>query len=236
MIWAFASSGRSPRRFDVLLFQLAVRADETHGAEGAGAQLADNMGVVFAVILPTSVGFWLILPSFQALIVPEAFRGPFAVYLDRHAARPVLLCAAAICGGADFPDRQKHRADDRFGFVGLRDRYDPARRVCRAALDGYWLALAQSGAQIVGLIVGAGVGGDDQGRSGRSALDILSTLVATAAMVVVVLPLRAQTPGLLVLAAQVAIRRSCVYGALAYALDIGRRADRKSPALVKSRA
>ena len=34
---------------DVLLFQLAVRADENHGAERAGAQLADNMAVVLAV-------------------------------------------------------------------------------------------------------------------------------------------------------------------------------------------
>ena len=31
-----------------------------------GAQLADNMAVVLAVILPTCAGLWLILPSFQA--------------------------------------------------------------------------------------------------------------------------------------------------------------------------
>jgi hypothetical protein len=52
-------------------------------------------------------------------------------------------------------------------------------------------------------------------------LDILATLVATAAMAVAVLPLRAQTPGLTMLAAQIGIA-VVVYGALAYLLDIGK--------------
>ena len=90
----FRILGAIASTFDVLLFQLAVRADEAHGAEGASAQLAENMGVVFAVILPTSVGLWLVLPSFQALIVPEAFRGPFAVYLS--AMLPGLFCYAIL--------------------------------------------------------------------------------------------------------------------------------------------
>jgi O-antigen/teichoic acid export membrane protein len=205
--------------FDVLLFQLAVRADETHGAEGASAQLADNMGVMFAVILPTSVGLWLILPSFQALIVPEAFRGPFAAYLS--AMLPGLFCYALL-QYAVAPIFQ----------IGKRTApmIVAALSACATAMvllvalprgaDSYWLALAQSSALVVGLIVGLALAAATK-PVWPNPLDILATLVATAAMAVAVLPLRAQTPGLTMLAAQIGIA-VVVYGALAYLLDIGK--------------
>jgi hypothetical protein len=53
-------------------------------------------------------------------------------------------------------------------------------------------------------------------------------------MMVVVLPLRAHAPGLLVLVAQIAIG-GFVYGALAYVLDIG-RVRMKIAGMVKSHA
>jgi O-antigen/teichoic acid export membrane protein len=205
--------------FDVLLFQLAVRADENHGAERARAQLAENMGVMFAVILPTSVGLWLILPSFQALIVPEAFRGPFAVYLT--AMLPGLLCYALL-QYAVAPIFQ----------IGKRTApmIASALSACAVAIvllvilphdsGSYWLALSQSGGLIVGLLVGLAMAAAMK-PVWPSALDILSTLVATAAMSVVVLPLRAHAPGPLVLVAQVGVG-GLVYAAVAYALDIGR--------------
>jgi hypothetical protein len=190
------------------------------------------MGVVFAVILPTCVGIWLILPSFQALIVPEAFRGPFAVYLT--AMLPGLL-AYVLLQFALAPIFQigKRTAPMIVSAVAAC----LADLVLLAALphgsDGYWLALAQSGAQIVGLIVGFGLAAATRPVWPR-ALDILSTLVATAAMVVAVLPLRAQTPGPLVLAAQGGLG-ILVYGGVAYALDIARLRMRVTT-LIKSRA
>ena len=228
----FRILGAIASTFDVLLFQLAVRADEAHGAEGAGAQLAENMGVVFAVILPTSVGLWLILPSFQALIVPEAFRGPFAVYLT--AMLPGLFCYALLQYGVA-PIFQIGKS--------TAPMVASALSACAAGMallvtlprsaDGYWLALAQSGALIVGLIVGLALAAATKPVWPR-ALDILSTLVATAAMAVVVLPLRAQTPGPLVFVVQVGLG-GLVYGAVAYALDIaGLRT--KIAGMVKARA
>jgi O-antigen/teichoic acid export membrane protein len=65
---------------DAILFQIAVKKEKTHGADAARAQIASNMGVVFAVIAPALVGCWMILPSFQALFVPASFRGPFLHY------------------------------------------------------------------------------------------------------------------------------------------------------------
>lgn len=217
---------------DVLLFQLAVRADEVHGAEGARAQLADNMGVVFAVILPACAGVWLTLPSFQALIVPAAFRGPFAVYLT--AMLPGLLCYVLLqFAVAPIFQIGKRTAP----MIASALSACAADVILLAALprgsDGYWLALAQSGALVVGLLVGLAQAAATRPVWPRG-LDILSTLVATAAMVVAVLPLRSRAPGLLVLVAQGGLG-ILLYGALAYALDIARFRMRIG-ALVKSRA
>jgi O-antigen/teichoic acid export membrane protein len=66
---------------DVLLFQIAVAAHEEHGEDRAMVQVANNMGVVFAFLLPACVGLWLVMPSVEALIVPAQFRGPFGHYL-----------------------------------------------------------------------------------------------------------------------------------------------------------
>ena len=65
---------------DLLLFQLAVRAEERHGRAEAEAQVARNAAVLAAVLLPCAVGFWVVLPAVEALVVPEAYRGPFAAY------------------------------------------------------------------------------------------------------------------------------------------------------------
>ncbi len=66
---------------DVLLFQIAVRAHDVHGADHAREQIARNMAMVFAIMLPACVGLWIVLPSVEVLIVPEAYRGPFARFL-----------------------------------------------------------------------------------------------------------------------------------------------------------
>ena len=65
---------------DLLLFQLAVRAEEHHGRAAAEAQIGRNIAVVVALLLPCAVGYHAVTPALQQLIVPEAFRGPFALY------------------------------------------------------------------------------------------------------------------------------------------------------------
>lgn len=80
---------------DVLLFQIAVEADEIHGTEHGRRQIGRNMGIVFAVLMPACAGLWLVLPSFEALVVPSEFRGPFAFYL-------ALLLPGLFCYGLIF--------------------------------------------------------------------------------------------------------------------------------------
>jgi len=177
------------------------------------------MGVVFAVILPACAGVWLILPSFQALVIPAAFRGPFAVYLT--AMLPGLLCYVLLqFAVAPIFQIGKRTAP----MIASALSACAADVVLLVALprgsDGYWLALAQSGALIVGLIVGLALAAATKPVWPRG-LDILSTLVATAAMIVAVLPLRSQTPGLLVFVAQGGLG-ILLYGGLAYVLDIAR--------------
>ncbi len=65
---------------DLLLFQIAVHAEEHRGRAAAEAQVAGNAATVFALLAPCAVGFWAVLPALQALVVPEAYRGPFETY------------------------------------------------------------------------------------------------------------------------------------------------------------
>lgn len=84
LIAAFGSA------LDVLLFQIAVRADDQHGQERALDQISRNMSIVIAVLLPAAVGLWFIVPSLEQVLVPELYRGPFGHYLILQL--PGLLC------------------------------------------------------------------------------------------------------------------------------------------------
>ena len=217
---------------DVLLFQLAVRADESHGAEGAGAQLADNMAVVFAVILPTCAGLWLVLPSFQAIIVPEAFRGPFAIYLS--AMLPGLLCYGLMQFGLA-PIFQIGKRTAPMIVAALSACVTDV--VLLAALprgaDGAWLAIAQSASLGVALLVVLVLAASTK-PTWPSALDVLSTLVAAAAMAAVVCRCGRCRPARWCSSRSSALG-GLVYGGVAYALDVARLRGRIG-ALVKARA
>ena len=107
---------------DVLLFQIAVRADELHGPEHAKEQVASNMAVVFAIMLPTTS---------RALAHPAEPRAPRRAAgvprpvraLSRPAAAgPLLLRADEFRHQPDFPDRQTNGAADRRRGRRLRAR------------------------------------------------------------------------------------------------------------------
>ncbi|KQT77890.1 lipopolysaccharide biosynthesis protein [Methylobacterium sp. Leaf466] len=77
---ASRSLGTLGTALDLLLFQLAVQAEEHHGRAAAEAQIGRNAAIVVALMLPCAAGFWVVLPALQNLVVPEAFRGPFVTY------------------------------------------------------------------------------------------------------------------------------------------------------------
>jgi hypothetical protein len=79
----------------VLLFQLAVKADEHHGNEEGRRQVGRNIGIVLAILAPACAGLWLVVPSFEVLVVPAEFRGAFARNL-------ALLMPGLFCYGLVF--------------------------------------------------------------------------------------------------------------------------------------
>lgn len=205
--WGFAETGQFALAYDmgvrlvaaigstldVLLFQIAVRTDELHGRDRAKEQLGRNMALVFAVVLPTCAGFWLVLPSFEALLVPSQFRGHFGAYLT------LLLpgmCAFAFMQYGVNPIFQINRrtapviAGSAVAALGNLVVLWLAPREAGAAA----LAAGQTGASLLGLLVLLGFAAVERPVWPR-ARDIAATVAATATMVGLLLPLRAMTPG-----------------------------------------
>lgn len=75
---------------DIMLFQLAVRTEEQNGRAAAEGRIADNAGIVAAIILPAAVGLWLVWPAFEAVFIPQSFRGHLA------GSAPYLIAALAF--------------------------------------------------------------------------------------------------------------------------------------------
>ena len=202
---------------DQLLFQLAVRADEHHGAAQGRAQVAQNMAVMAAILLPALAGVWLVLPSFEELIVPTQFRGAFSNALS-------LLMPGLVAYG--------------LMTFALSPAFQIARRtwpviaaaavacLADAAILAWpprvWsldtLALAQTGALVAGFVTLCMLTPRARPKWPRLR-DIVGIVVATLAMIAAVYPLRAMEPGTSALLTQ-ALCGALVYGALVLAFDI----------------
>ena len=215
---------------DVLLFQIAVAAHETHGIERAKEQIARNITIVLAVIAPACVGVLLTLPSLEALVVPSEYRGPFGQYLTlmmpglfaltiiNFAINPIFqiekrtlpLIGAALIGCAGTPL-----------LVWLLPHGQNASN----------LAIAQSAAYVAALIALVLFATTSRPRW-PSPADLARIAFALCGMIAVVWPMRGWQPGFLPLAAQIVVGAGA-YGALALALDVG---GLRAPVLAKLRA
>jgi O-antigen/teichoic acid export membrane protein len=202
---------------DVLLFQIAVAAHENHGERRAQEQVAHNMSVVFAFLLPACVGLWLVLPSVEALIVPGQFRGPFGHYLG------LLLPGLFAMGMINF---------------GVNPVFQIAKRTAplvvaalAAALvsglllfvlpwgaDAANLAIAQAAGYVAALVATMYLALRAQ-PVWPSFRDLFAAVASAGAMCLALAPLRGMTPGFGALVVQVAVG-ALVYGALVLAFDI----------------
>jgi O-antigen/teichoic acid export membrane protein len=202
---------------DVLLFQIAVRAHDSHGEERAKAQVAQNIAIVFAILAPASVGLWIVLPSVEALIVPQAFRGPFAHFLS-------LMLPGLFCYGMTqfaihpiFQIKQKTLplvtaalaaclADPLFILVLPRGD------------DASSLAISQSLALAVGMVVLIGFAQASAPQWPR-VRDLALTALGCVGMAGLGVPLRALPPGFVVMLAQIALCGS-LYAAIVAIFDV----------------
>lgn len=202
---------------DILLFQMAVRLHDHHGPQRAKVAIARNIGVVLAILAPSIAGCWLVLPSFEALIVPAEFRGPFAHYLTLLL--PGLFCYAMI-----------HWAVNPMFQIGKRTGPLIAAALIASCANGVLLAvlpaaddassyaLAQScalGVGLLALLLFASRLDPVWPRFRDLALPVLATVL----MVAAVAPLRGMRPGFVTLVVQ-AGSGILVYGALSLLFDI----------------
>jgi len=204
---------------EIVLLREVIRLDETRGRVAAQKRIARNMVVVVACVLPVALGFWLILPSFERLFVPQGFRGHFAghmalllpgfaaIALFQAALAPVFLLAkrtliAALAALAGL-------------IVDLAIIF-----ALPGALEPATVAVAQSAAYLTALLVTAVVA-----LRALPALpplrEIACILVAGAVMGLAIWPPRGALPAALELPLQIGLG-GLVYAAVILACDVGR--------------
>jgi O-antigen/teichoic acid export membrane protein len=206
---------------DVLLFQIAVRAHETHGVDRAKAQIARNMTMVIAIVVPACAGIWATLPSLQQLIVPWQYRGPFEYYMTLLLPG---LCAFGMIHFAVNPIFQIAKKTVPLIGAAVVGCVTNAIMVfwLAGASDASGFAIAQSGAAIASLVALLAFAARTQPHW-PAARDLAAIAISTLAMVLVLLPLRNATPGLLTLAAEISLGIA-VFAALLLSFDaIGSR-------------
>ncbi|MBV9395202.1 MAG: lipopolysaccharide biosynthesis protein [Methylobacteriaceae bacterium] len=206
---------------DVLLFQMAVRAHETHGLDRAKAQIARNMTMVIAVLVPACAGIWATLPSIEQLIVPSQYREPFAHYM---ALLLPGLCATGMIHFAVNPMFQIGKNTAPLIGAALVGCVMNGLLIVVLARggDASGLAIAQSGAAIASLIALLVFAARTQPHW-PAARDLAAIAIGTGAMILVLLPLRNGPPGVLTLAAEIVVGMG-VFAGLMLAFDgIGSR-------------
>ncbi len=202
---------------DIVLFQIAVAMHELHGPSQAGRQVARNMTIVIAMVLPACTGLWLTLPSVEQLVVPEAFRGHFDLLL------PLMLTglfAMAMIQYAINPVFQIEKKTAPLIVAALAAcAADPLLLLILPSDDGASsLAIAQAGAMLAALIVLIGFASRAK-RQWPHPRDLAVTVFANAIMSAIVLPMRGQEPGLATLLEQIATGVA-VYAVVVLGFDV----------------
>ena len=83
---------------ETVLFQIAMRREASEGAAAARGQIRLNQVYALALIAPVAVGYMVMAPTFEALIVPKAFRGEYAILARDLAPGFLAYCGVyAIC-------------------------------------------------------------------------------------------------------------------------------------------
>jgi O-antigen/teichoic acid export membrane protein len=202
---------------DVILFQIAVAKHERDGAVTANVQVARNMAIVIAIVLPACTGIWLTLPSIQRVIVPYAYRGPFGELLTLMMGG--LFCSAIIQFGVSPIFTIAKRTAPLVGAALIACIVDPLLvLVLPKRADASSLAIAQTGAYAAALAVLVFVASFTKPQWPRLR-DLALTALGTAAMTAALLPLRGHDPGFVTLIEQV-LAGTVIYGLFVACCDI----------------
>ena len=77
---------------ELLLFQYVLRRDREEGRAAAEQQIGVNIVTVFALIAALTAGYMAMAPTFEALLVPQAYRGDYARLTMELAPGFLALC------------------------------------------------------------------------------------------------------------------------------------------------
>ncbi len=187
---------------DIVLFQIAVATHELRGAAQSRQQISRNMTIVIAMVLPACTGLWLTLPSIEQLIVPQPFRGPFALLLPLMMTG--LFCMAIIQYAISpiFQIEKRTAPMIAAALVACAVDFLLILFLPRNA-DASSLAIAQAGAMLAALVALIGFASFARPQWPRLR-DLAATVLANAAMSAAILPLRDTEPGFVTLAEQIA--------------------------------
>lgn len=201
---------------DLVLFQLAVRAEETHGREAAERQVAANLGLVAAVVIPAAGGLWLVWPAFEALFIPDAFRGQL---VDPVRLMIPALAAFALVQYALNPVFQlRRRTAPVVGAAAVAVALNVTVVFLWPGLTGpQGFAAAQLAGFVGGLLVLTALAAWSGARLPWR--DLLLAVLATAVMVGALWPTRGLASPLVTLGVQT-LGGAALYAVLALALDI----------------
>jgi O-antigen/teichoic acid export membrane protein len=202
---------------DIVLFQLAVATREQQGPAQARRQIARNLTIVIAMVLPACTGLWLILPSIEHLAVPAAFRGHFDDLLPLMMTG--LFCMGLIQYGIN-PIFQIEKKTAPLIVAALAACAADPLLLFLLPSDGgaARLAIAQSGTMLLALIVLIGFAGRSW-RRWPAPRDLAVIALGNAVMSVFVLPLRDWEPGLATLTLQITLG-AAIYALVVLGLDI----------------
>ncbi len=202
---------------DIILFQIALKAEDESGMSEAKRQLSSNMGMVLAGIAAVATGYWLVLPAFEATLVPEAFRGSFASITT--VLLPGLVCFALV-QFAITPVFQLKQGTWPLVLAGLAALTINAALTWNldAAATIHDYARAQAFSYGAALLVALLMALREMWVM-PSLRDVLATMLATAAMIGAVWPIRSLTPGFIPLLLS-AIAGGLAFGAVAYFMNL----------------
>jgi O-antigen/teichoic acid export membrane protein len=202
---------------DIILFQIALKAEADHGRDRAQEQLSINMGLVLAAVLAVATGYWLVLPSFEALLVPEAFRGAFAAATT--ILLPGLVCFALVQAAVTpvFQLKQQTWPVVLAALAGLLTNAILSWKLTATDIQTYAAIQAVSYAVAFGVAVVLSI------RIMKvlpRLRDITAAVVATLSMAAAVWPLRGWGPGWATLLVSSAVGAT-VFAAVVVAFNLG---------------
>lgn len=202
---------------DIVLFQIAVATHELHGPEQAKQQIARNMTIVVAMVLPACTGLWLTLPSIEALVVPEAYRGHFDVLLPLMLTG--LFCMAMIQFAVNPLFLIEKKTVPLIVAALTACAADPLLLLFLHQGGGApSLAIAQAGSMLIALLVLTAFALPEW-RHWPRPRDIAAVVFANAVMGALVLPMRSHEPGFATLIEQVAAG-GVIYAFIVLGLDV----------------